>query len=95
MPPQDALANGTNGANDVEIKAGPGLKVIVAGAGIGGLAAAIALRQQGHHVDVYEQSRFANEIGAAIHMTPNAMGVLKHIGIDPRDAGAVPLLQVR
>lgn len=29
-----------------------GLKVLIAGAGIGGLAAAIALRQQGHHVEV-------------------------------------------
>jgi ribulose 1,5-bisphosphate synthetase/thiazole synthase len=72
-----------------------GLHVIIAGGGIGGLTAAIALRQRGHHVHVYEQSRFANEIGAAIHMTPNAMGVLKHIGIDPRDSGAVPLVQVR
>lgn len=29
-----------------------GLKVLIAGAGIGGLGAAIALRQQGHHVEV-------------------------------------------
>lgn len=29
-----------------------GLKVLIAGAGIGGLVAAIALRQQGHHVEV-------------------------------------------
>lgn len=71
------------------------LKVIVVGAGIGGLAAAIALRQRGHHVEMYEQSRFHNEIGAAIHITPNAMGALSHIGIDPRDFGAVPLIQVQ
>jgi hypothetical protein len=44
---------------------------------------------------MYEQSRFNNEVGAAIHITPNAMGALKHIGIDPRDGGAVPLMQVR
>jgi 2-polyprenyl-6-methoxyphenol hydroxylase-like FAD-dependent oxidoreductase len=72
-----------------------GLRIIVVGAGIAGLAAAIALRQQGHHVEMYEQSRFNNEVGAAIHITPNAMGALKHIGIDPRDGGAVPLMQVR
>jgi 2-polyprenyl-6-methoxyphenol hydroxylase-like FAD-dependent oxidoreductase len=71
-----------------------GLHIIIAGAGIAGLAAAIALRQQGHHVDVFEQSRFNNEIGAAIHVTPNAMGALKYIGVDPRDSGAVPLVQV-
>jgi 2-polyprenyl-6-methoxyphenol hydroxylase-like FAD-dependent oxidoreductase len=73
----------------------PCLRVIIAGAGIGGLVAAIALRQQGHRVEVYEQSRFNNEIGAAIHITPNAMGALRYIGIDPRDSGAVPLVQVR
>lgn len=70
------------------------LKVIVVGAGIGGLTAAIALRQRGHHVEMYEQSRFNNEIGAAIHITPNAMGALMHIGIDPRNSGAVHLVQV-
>ncbi len=88
MPSQDTLVNGVNG------KVNQGLKVIIAGAGIGGLTAAIALRQQGHHVEVFEQSGLADETGAVVHITPNAMGVLKHIGIDPRDAGAVPLLQV-
>lgn len=72
-----------------------GLKVIIAGGGIGGLTAAIALRRQGHHVDIYEPSDCDNEPGAAIHIPPNAMGVLEHIGIDPREGGAVPLLQVR
>ena len=67
------------------------LKVIVVGGGIAGLSAAIALRKQGHHVEVYEQSRFANEVGAAIHMTPNATGALQHLGINPKDAGAVRL----
>jgi len=83
------------------------LQVLIAGGGIGGLVAAISLRQQGHYVQVsfqtpwpvtyidrkkvFEQSRFANEVGAAIHMTPNAMGILLQLGIDPRNAGAVPL----
>ncbi|KPI36528.1 3-hydroxybenzoate 6-hydroxylase 1 [Cyphellophora attinorum] len=73
----------------------PCLRIIIAGAGIGGLVAAIALRKQGHRVEVFEQSRFNNEVGAAIHITPNAMGALSYIGIDPRDSGAVPLVQTR
>ena len=43
---------------------------------------------------VFEQSRLANEIGAAIHMVPNAMGVLRQFGVDPKDSGAIPLIQV-
>ncbi|KAB8251155.1 hypothetical protein BDV35DRAFT_399966 [Aspergillus flavus] len=72
-----------------------GLKVLIVGAGIGGLAAAIALRQQGHKVEVFERSRFANEVGAAIHLTPNANGLLKRIGVDARKYGAVLTEQLR
>ncbi|GAB1196710.1 hypothetical protein APSETT444_005985 [Aspergillus pseudonomiae] len=72
-----------------------GLKVLIVGAGIGGLAAAIALRQQGHVVEVFERSRFANEVGAAIHLTPNANGLLKRIGVDARKYGAVLTEQLR
>ncbi|KAJ5765329.1 hypothetical protein N7520_004888 [Penicillium odoratum] len=67
----------------------PGLRILIVGAGIGGLTAAIALRQQGHHVEIFERSRFANEIGAAIHLSPNANGVLLRLGIDATKFGAV------
>ncbi|KAM6509530.1 hypothetical protein FALCPG4_017181 [Fusarium falciforme] len=58
------------------------LKVIVVGAGLGGLGAAVALHQAGHDVEVFEQSSFLNEVGAAIHIPPNATRVLKSWGCD-------------
>jgi 2-polyprenyl-6-methoxyphenol hydroxylase-like FAD-dependent oxidoreductase len=74
----------TNGhANGIERQANAGLKITIVGAGIGGLSAAIFLRQQGHIVTVLEQSRFANEVGAALHIAPNAHGLLKRMGIHP------------
>lgn len=65
------------------------LKIIIIGAGIGGLSAALSLRRNGHHVQVYEQSRFANETGAAVHLAPNSNGVLRRWGIRAEEFGAV------
>ncbi|RBA18184.1 hypothetical protein FPRO05_11200 [Fusarium proliferatum] len=65
------------------------LKVIIAGAGLGGLGAAIAMARAGHNVEVFEQSRFLNEIGAAIHIAPNATRVLKSWDIDFAELQAV------
>lgn len=50
--------------------------------------AAIALREQGHDVTLLESSRFSNETGAAIHMAPNANGLLKRFGVDIEKVGA-------
>src|SRR3954462_7410052 len=52
------------------------------GAGLGGLNAAIALRQRGFDVTVYEQSDVLGEIGAGIQLSPNAMRVLIALGLD-------------
>ncbi|KAK1977169.1 salicylate hydroxylase [Colletotrichum cereale] len=59
------------------------LKILIAGGGIAGLSAAVGLRRAGHEVHVYERSALNNEIGAAIHVCPNAARVLLAWGLDP------------
>lgn len=53
----------------------------IAGAGIGGLVAAIALRRAGHDVVVFEQSRQFARVGADINLTPNAVRALDGLGV--------------
>ena len=48
------------------------LPVLVAGGGIGGLAAALALTRRGFRVKVMEQAPEIGEIGAGIQLGPNA-----------------------
>ncbi|KAL0940404.1 salicylate hydroxylase [Colletotrichum truncatum] len=59
------------------------LKILIAGGGIAGLSAAVGLRRAGHEVHVYERSALNNEIGAAIHVCPNAARALLAWGLDP------------
>ncbi|KAK3330755.1 FAD binding domain-containing protein [Apodospora peruviana] len=59
------------------------LQVIIVGAGIAGLSAAISLRRAGHEVHIYERSAMNNEVGAAINVPPNAIRFLTAWGIDP------------
>ena len=65
------------------------LNIIVVGAGIGGLAAAIGLARNGHHVTVYERLSTATEVGYAFRITANSDRCLKHLGIDTVAGGAV------
>jgi salicylate hydroxylase len=67
------------------------VRVLVVGGGIGGLAAALALREAGFGVHVYEQARVLREVGAGVGIGPNASRVLHRLG--PAGAlGAVGVL---
>ncbi|KRC16035.1 3-hydroxybenzoate 6-monooxygenase [Acidovorax sp. Root219] len=58
-----------------------GLPVLVAGGGIGGLAAALALVRQGFAVQVLEQSPAIGEIGAGMQLGPNAFHAFDALGV--------------
>jgi salicylate hydroxylase len=58
--------------------------VLVAGGGIGGLAAALALARQGYAVKVLEQAAHLGEIGAGIQLGPNAFSAFDALGIGER-----------
>jgi salicylate hydroxylase len=55
--------------------------VIVAGAGIGGLTAALAIAQQGFRVAVFDQAQRLEEVGAGIQLSPNASRILIALGL--------------
>src|ERR1700704_6842059 len=57
-------------------------KVIVVGAGIGGLSAALALLKRDIDVDIYEQSNQLGEVGAGIQISSNGTRVLYALGLD-------------
>lgn len=57
------------------------LRVAVVGGGIGGLTTAIALREAGLQVEVFEQAPKVSEVGAGLGVAPNAVEVLKRLGL--------------
>ncbi|KAF2729514.1 FAD/NAD(P)-binding domain-containing protein [Polyplosphaeria fusca] len=59
------------------------LNVFVAGAGLGGLATAIALRRRGHTVTVFERAPELGEVGAGIQVPPNSTRLLVKWGLLP------------
>ena len=57
--------------------------VIIAGAGIGGLVAALTLVQHGLRVILLEQAQRLEEVGAGIQLSPNASRILMSLGLEP------------
>jgi len=55
--------------------------VLIAGGGIGGLAAALALARQGFQVKVLEQAPVIGEIGAGVQLGPNAFHAFDALGV--------------
>jgi 2-polyprenyl-6-methoxyphenol hydroxylase-like FAD-dependent oxidoreductase len=60
------------------------LHAVVIGAGIGGLAAAAALRRAGARVEVYERTRALARVGAGLQLAPNATRALLGLGLLPQ-----------
>ncbi len=59
------------------------MKILIAGGGIGGLTAALALHARGHEVTVLEAVREPKPLGVGINLLPHAVGVLDDLGLLP------------
>ena len=74
------------------------LDIAIAGGGIGGMAAAIALMRQGHRVTVYEQASGWGRVGADVNLTPNVVKALDGlgglVGAQVRRDGAQPTFRI-
>jgi len=60
------------------------MRVIIIGAGIGGMTAAIALRRRRIDVEVYERAAALTEVGAGVSLWPNALKALYQLGMKQR-----------
>jgi 5-methylphenazine-1-carboxylate 1-monooxygenase len=55
--------------------------IAIAGAGIGGLTAALALADGGHRITVFESAREIKALGVGINVLPHAVAVLSELGL--------------
>jgi salicylate hydroxylase len=58
--------------------------IFVAGAGIGGLTASLALAAKGFRVNILEKAERLDEVGAGLQLSPNASRILVELGLQPR-----------
>ena len=58
--------------------------IVIAGAGIGGLSAALALARKGFAVEVFERTSVIREVGAGIQLGPNAFRIFAAWGLEGR-----------
>jgi salicylate hydroxylase len=59
----------------------PSLPIVVAGAGLGGLAAALSLARAGQRVALLERAPVIDEVGAGLQIAPNAGRILQDMGL--------------
>jgi salicylate hydroxylase len=59
-------------------------RILIAGAGIGGLTAGACLLRAGHDVTIFEQASELSEVGAGLQISANATHVLHHLGLRAR-----------
>ena len=58
------------------------IDIAIAGAGVAGLTAALCLAERGHRVRIFDAASELKEVGAGIQLSPNAMHVLRRLGLE-------------
>ena len=68
------------------------LRIALVGGGLGGLTAALALAGAGFDAHVFEQAHRLREVGAGVGLSPNALKVLRALGVEGevRRRGSIP-----